>query len=241
MLQSNLTIETSDSPAYEGYVDWKNWTRPFTFSEEDAEYFSGEMRGIAISGADVLEIGFGNGNFLAWAGSKGARAFGTEIIPEMLAAAEKAGVSLLPAEIETICAAHQACFDSIVSFDVFEHFPQELVAKRIRSCVRMLKPGGKLLLRFPNAQSPFGLVPQYGDPTHKSALSKGVIERLTRGLDCDVIRYAAQFRIRGRFPKRIVRDLRYIARDMIGKTLNAVYCQSIPMDPVVVLVLEKRL
>jgi SAM-dependent methyltransferase len=224
---------------YEGYVGWKSWSKPFEFSTEDAEYFAGETRDIAISGSDLLEIGFGNGNFLAWARSRGARIAGIEIIPELIAAAKTEGVPLLPAEIETIAADHAGRFDSIIAIDVFEHFPLDMVARRIAACLEMLKPGGKLLLRFPNAQSPFGLPQQFGDPTHKSALSRGVIEQLTMNLDYRVVRYSGPYRIVGRFPKSLARRLRYLARNIIEGTLNAIYCQSIPLEPNAVIVLQK--
>lgn len=226
---------------YEGYVDWKGWRELFAYTPEDAQAFAGETRGLSIAGARVLEIGFGAGGFLAWAKAQGAEVCGIEVIPELVAAAREAGVEILPADIEAISPAEAGRFDTIVAFDVFEHFAIDDVARRLHACATLLKPGGHIVLRFPNAQSPFGLAPQFGDPTHKSALSRSVIEQLTTGGPLEVVRYGRAFRVTGGgIAKALARRLRYLARDAIAATLNATYAQSIPWDPVVVIVLRRR-
>jgi SAM-dependent methyltransferase len=232
--------KTDPRSHYEAYETWKGWDQPFTCTEEQARYFAGECRDIKISGADVLEIGFGSGSFLAWAKDRNAKVAGTEINAKLLAAARTFSVELLPAEFESIASNHRERFDTIVAFDVFEHFTLDEIALRLRAVETMLRPGGNLLLRFPNAQSPFGLAPQNGDPTHKSALSCSVFEQLTQSIDLDAVRYGPSFRIvGGGLVRTIVRRARYVARDIISFLLNAIYGQQIPWDPVVVLVMRK--
>ncbi len=189
----------------------------------------------------MLEIGFGSGAFLAWARDRNARIAGVEIIPQLIAAAKTRNVELLPADFETIAKIHAERFDTILAFDVFEHLTLDQIISRLAGCVTLLKLGGHLVLRFPNAQSPFGLAPQHGDPTHKMALSRGTFEQLTQGTALKVVRYTPSFRVRGGgAAKRLARALRYVLRDLIGKSLNAIYSQDIPWDPVVVLVLRKE-
>lgn len=220
---------------------WKGWSKPFTYSADEAAYFAGETRGARIEGGDVLEIGFGSGSFLAWARERGARVAGTEINDTLIEAARSFAVELLPADFETVAGQHASRFDSIVAFDVFEHFSLAEIAARLEATETMLKPGGHLILRFPNAQSPFGLAPQNGDPTHKTGLSRSAFEQLIQGTSFEIVRYAPSFRIGGGgLATRLVRRLRYAARDLIGGLLNAIYAQDIPWDPVVVLVLRKR-
>src|SRR5690606_23788340 len=100
----------------------KGWNELFRYSPDKGDYFSGEMRGIAIAGADVLEIGFGAGDFLQWAIDRGARVAATEINAALLKAAAERGIEILEADIERIADAHPSRFDTIVAFDVFEHF-----------------------------------------------------------------------------------------------------------------------
>lgn len=226
---------------YAGYEQWKGWDKPFSLSSEEAVYFAGETRGLRIDGADVLEIGFGSGSFLAWARERGARIAGAEINPTLIGAARSFGVELLPADFETVADQHAARFDTIVAFDVFEHFTLPEIVTRLEAAETMLKPGGHLILRFPNAQSPFGLAPQNGDPTHKSALSRSVFEQLIQGTSFAVVRYAPSYRIAsGSVPRRVVRAVRHALRSLVSAALNFIYAQEIPWDPVVVLVLRKR-
>ena len=77
------------------YPAWKGWDRPFSYTPDEAAYFAGETRDLAIAGADVLDIGFGSGAFLAWARDAGARVAGIEINCVLQEAARRAGVELL--------------------------------------------------------------------------------------------------------------------------------------------------
>src|SRR5262245_11619440 len=127
-----LPIQTrSDQSPYLGYESWKHWQRPFAFTTEEATYYAGETTGLRVDGAAILEIGFGSGSFLAWAQGRGARPVGSEINPVLIEAARGFGIELLPADFETIAASHAGRFDTIVAFDVFEHFTRREIASRL--------------------------------------------------------------------------------------------------------------
>lgn len=231
----------TDKNLYLAYERWKSWDNPFTFTDDDNVYFEGECRGLRILGATVFEIGFGSGNFIAWAIRKGANVAGSEINPASLDGARSRGIELLPPTFEDVAEVNADRFDTIVGFDVFEHFTRDEITRRLAALETMMKPGGHLLLRFPNAQSPFGLAPQNGDPTHKSALSRGVFELLTQNTSLDIVRYSGSFRIGGGgFARSIARSLRTLLTRMISVFLNFVYSACIPYDPVVVIVLRRR-
>jgi 2-polyprenyl-3-methyl-5-hydroxy-6-metoxy-1,4-benzoquinol methylase len=226
---------------YEGYVQWKRWTKTFTYTREEALYFRGETRGLRVAGGDILEIGFGAGAFLAWARDNGARVAGIELIDKMCEAARAQGVELLPLDFEACCPENAGRFDAILAFDVFEHLTLDTVRAKLAACDAMLKPGGHLLLRFPNGQSPFGLVSQNGDPTHRTALSRAIIQQLMAGTRLEVVRYGPSYRIvGGNLPKAAIRLARYAARSAVSLCLNFVYAQNIPWDAVVTLVLQRR-
>src|SRR5579859_377881 len=82
-LHLELHIRMRDQ-LYSGYTRWKQWGGDFTTSEPDARYFGAEFAGLDLAGRRLLEIGFGNGSFLAWAKAKGALVSGTEIDVHML-------------------------------------------------------------------------------------------------------------------------------------------------------------
>ncbi len=230
------------SNLYVAYENWKRWDNPFTYSVDENAYFEGECRGLVIAGAMVFEIGFGSGNFLAWAQQKGASVAGSEINPASLESASSRGIALLPAAFEDVADANAGRFDTVFSFDVFEHFTLDEIVCRLAALETMIKPGGHVLLRFPNAQSPFGLAPQNGDPTHRTALSRDVFELLVQKTEFEIVRYGGSFGIGGGGMLRgIVRPLRNLLRSTLGRFLNFVYATRIPYDPVVVIVLRRRL
>ena len=230
-----------DPAAYSGYECWKDWSRPFTYTEDHDAYFRGETQTLAIQGADILEIGFGSGEFLAWAHENGASSLaGTEFNAAMIEAAKKQDIEILPVQLHKSVKKYKNRFDTIAAFDVFEHMSIPEIVGNLEAVENLLKPGGKLILRFPNAQSPFGMAPQNGDFTHKSFLSKSVFEQLTVSSGLSVVQYGPSYRIsNGGLLKKLVRCSRYLSRDLVSFMFNLIYAQNIPWDPVVVLILEK--
>lgn len=232
--------ETLDA-LFQKYSAAKGWVTRFHVSDDESDAFRTELRGINLRGSRILEIGFGPGAFLAWAQAQGAHVVGVEIDPASIAAARERGIALLPPAFEGAAAANEAAFDVIAGFDVFEHFSFEQIQARLAACTTMLKPGGVLILRFPNAQSPFGQAPQHGDATHITALSGPKIKQMTHDLDIDIVRYTNAARPPGRgLVKRAARLVRYLAQDVVEGALNALYPPRTPLGPVVTIILQKR-
>lgn len=155
------------------YLAWKGWDDISSFgtlARGDSQYFARELRE-SVRGRqvhDVLEVGFGNGAFLAYARSQGWRVVGTELLPHLVQAARDAGFESLPAA--DLDALDGEGFDLIVAFDVFEHIPPDESVEFLATLARKLRTGGAILLRFPNADSWVGNAFQNGDPTHVNAV-----------------------------------------------------------------------
>ena len=62
--------------------------------------------------------------------------------------------------------------------DVFEHFSYFEGCRLLELIGKKLNKGGKIVLRMPNAASPFGLQYQYNDLTHKAVYGPGSIRHL---------------------------------------------------------------
>jgi 2-polyprenyl-3-methyl-5-hydroxy-6-metoxy-1,4-benzoquinol methylase len=240
---SEETRELGDaSQLYLSYDTWKTAGEPFQCSRELAASFAGELKSIPLRGAQLFEIGYGAGSFMAWARAKGAIVAGSERVPTWLEAAAREGIETLPAEFELVADQHSNRFDLIVAFDVFEHFSWGEIALRLAAGAKMIKPGGRIMLRFPNSQSPFGLSPQNGDATHITALSRGKIEQAIQGLPLAVERYGAAYRPLGPNPLKVpVRLVRYALRDLIGIVVKFASADDFPIDAVVTIVLRKSL
>lgn len=136
---------------YSSYENWKGLDDCFTFSNDGSEYFKGEMRGIGLSGKDVLEIGFGSGSFLAWAKDGRANIAGTKISGKSHTEAKQHGVELLSADIENITCRHKE------RFDVFGYFSLDEIVVRTSAIETILRTGGYFVSRFLNGQSPLGI------------------------------------------------------------------------------------
>ncbi len=166
--------------APDAYAEWKSWRhedfgRP---TRQACAYFNLLWRRFAANRCQpqkVLEIGFGNGQFLGWCRQRGLTACGTETNEALLARARAAGFD---------CAGSLAIldagpFDLIVLFDVLEHIPESGITAFLCSLSDRLAPQGQILLRTPNGGSPFGLNNQYGDPTHAAVLTPNKLKFLS--------------------------------------------------------------
>ncbi len=189
--------QADSSALYSGYADWKNWAGEFAPSDREARYFAAELADIPLTGKRVLEIGFGNGSFLAWAKARGAEVVGTEIDAVMIEHARAKGFSAEPSSLEALAAAGQR-FDLVVAFDVFEHWDKPMLVANLSQIAALLRTDGLVLARFPNGQSPFGRVHQHGDLTHQTALSVSSVVQLARLTGFTVVRCGNACRVPAR-------------------------------------------
>jgi cyclopropane fatty-acyl-phospholipid synthase-like methyltransferase len=226
---------------YGGYAQWKQWDGDFQASDRDARYFAAEFSGIALSGKRVLEIGFGNGSFLAWAKAQGASVAGTEIDEAMLGRAREKGFVALPPALDALAAGAQR-FDIIVAFDVFEHWHKQALIENLKCIAALLETDGLVLARFPNGHSPFGRVHQHGDITHQTALSKSSIEQLAGMTGFSVVRVsnAASVPVRRDLWSALKHRWRQRQRARIEVRIGKLYgIGRLPLDPNLTAVLRK--
>jgi len=95
----------------------------------------------------VLDVGCGNGAFLALMASAGWATVGLDVCPDGLRRARSRGVEVLRSSVEAAPLA-PGSFDAVTAFYVIEHVPRPL--EFLAACRRLLKPGGLLYLRFPD-------------------------------------------------------------------------------------------
>jgi 2-polyprenyl-3-methyl-5-hydroxy-6-metoxy-1,4-benzoquinol methylase len=73
---------------------------------------------------------------------------------------------------------NQEMFDLITAFDIIEHFDKHEVIEFLDSLHAALKPGGRMILQTPNADSPWFASIRYGDFTHEVAFTPESLARL---------------------------------------------------------------
>src|SRR5918999_2610156 len=99
------------------------------------------VRGLP-AGAKVLDVGAGNGLFVAEARAWGLKAAGIELDKGAAAAGRRAGLDL---EVETAAeraAREPGTYDAVTLSHVIEHVPDPVGL--LRDCARLLRPGGSL-------------------------------------------------------------------------------------------------
>ena len=128
-----------------------------------------------------LEIGCGTGEFLTYLSAKGLKKY--QGIDH-----DKALRDVLPTEIknkfecvdiwEFLKIAGTVSFDRIVLLDVLEHFSPDEGIRLLRMIKNILCEDGKVIIKVPNASSPWGINHQFGDLTHKTAYNGESLRQL---------------------------------------------------------------
>lgn len=156
---------------YESYGTTKGYETPILIAKHiakfDQEVWSPANMDMSMS---CLEIGCGTGHFLSYLHHKGVSDLKAidldpalkDVIPsEVQDKFEVADVfdflSSLPAD---------TCFDRVFMFDVFEHFSSDQGRDLLNKIKSKLCSDGEIVLKMPNAGSPWGLQYQFGDLTH---------------------------------------------------------------------------
>lgn len=224
------------------YLEWKNWGEEnfAQLSLQDRLYFEKEVfsRCQLPQNASLLEIGYGKGSLLGLAKEKGLTPYGTEINPELIRIAQNKGFKV-SSSVDQLPKNH---FDVAVAFDLIEHIPQNEIEKLLASIRDALKPGGTLVLRFPNGDSPFGRIFQHGDVTHLTTLGRYKIEYFAKlvGLKLEFIGNPARVYPDSGVLKSLKRFVGYALKAFIEKTLGKLYFGvRIPLDPHMIAVLKK--
>jgi len=232
----------ADAPrTYDGYTRWKGWQGEFETSDRDARYFAAELDGVELSGKRVLEIGFGNGSFLAWARRRNAEVTGTEMIDALVEHARTKGYDALTASLPTLLATGRQ-FDLVVALDVFEHWHKDELVANLGLLHTLLARDGLLLARFPNGQSPFGRVYQHGDLTHVTALSSSSVTQVAQmtGFTVERIDNARRVPARRDFWTILKHHWRRFRRARIEIALGKLYgFGRLPLDPNLTALLRK--
>jgi SAM-dependent methyltransferase len=177
---------------YESYNTFKSYSTPVV-KEKHIRRFDAEIwrPGAYSSDMAVAELGCGTGLVLAYLHAKGVRAMvGVDqdpaletVVPEAVRGNFRAvSIEAFLDEAEPMGPA----YDRVILFDVLEHFDAEDGGRLLIRIGHILKPGGRIHLKMPNAESPWGQKFQYGDLTHRTAYTPQSCRQLAiaTGFEC---------------------------------------------------------
>jgi SAM-dependent methyltransferase len=135
-----------------GFAPVLHPTAPFWFNEQiDQLQFRAVLRALGVaqivSGAKVLDVGCGTGRWVRRFQALGLKPTGLDATPEMLRLASRrlSNASLLSAEAHRLPLADQS-FDCVTDITVVQHISPELQPMAIAEMLRVLRPGGSLVL-----------------------------------------------------------------------------------------------
>jgi 2-polyprenyl-3-methyl-5-hydroxy-6-metoxy-1,4-benzoquinol methylase len=237
--KANLMVVT----AYGQYSEWKGWAPDafMSITAHETLYFQGELQDLPLNGARVLEIGFGNGVFMRFAVDQGAIIEGTELLEEAVACATQRGIRTYHFDLSDAVRDSAGQLDLIAAFDVLEHMTYVQIIDLFESLAVLLKPGGHVIARFPNGQSPLGRSYQHADHTHRSVISPPLLMQLLFGRPWVLVRAQNPFAVihEGRLIHRVGLRLRRTACRLAEFAVNRLYGLEITLDPNVIVLLRR--
>lgn len=129
-----------------------------------------------------LEIGCGTGHFLSYLHQKGIKKLKAIDLDPTLEDVIPAQVSEFFEAIDVFeflsAVPSNIIYDRIFMFDVFEHFSATDGRDLLLKLKSILSADGEIVLKMPNASSPWGLKFQFGDLTHITGYTPGSISQM---------------------------------------------------------------
>ncbi|HEY3455066.1 MAG TPA: class I SAM-dependent methyltransferase [Bryobacteraceae bacterium] len=120
----------------------------------------------------VLDLGCGRGEWLELLGEHNLQARGLDSNEMMIEMCKAAGLEVtLDNALSYLGTLPDACMGAVTSFHMVEHMPFDAVLALVDEALRVLKPGGILILETPNPENLLvGTYTFHFDPTHLKPL-----------------------------------------------------------------------
>ncbi|HEV7817278.1 MAG TPA: class I SAM-dependent methyltransferase [Janthinobacterium sp.] len=128
--------------------------------------------------AAALDLGCGRGEWLELLGESGFAARGVDLDDGMLAACRERGLDVLRADaLSSLRALPDASQALVSAFHLVEHIPFDAVQELIREALRVLRPGGLLIMETPNPENlTVGASSFYLDPSHERPIPPALLD-----------------------------------------------------------------
>ena len=131
--------------------------------------------------AAILDLACGDGKLLYFFKKRGyTNLSGVDISPEQVRLSRQVIPDVKEGNAVDFLEEHSISFDLITGLDIIEHLTKDEVIRFLEGCIAALKPGGKLILQTPNADSPWVNGVRYGDFTHEVCFNPGSLSFLMK-------------------------------------------------------------
>jgi O-antigen chain-terminating methyltransferase len=131
--------------------------------------------------AKAIDLGCGRGEWLELLKETGIDAQGVDLDDGMLAACRQLGLKVQTQDAIVFLKSIPDASQAVVSgFHIIEHLPFDSLQELVKETLRVLKPGGLLILETPNPENlVVGTSAFYLDPTHQRPIPPQLLEFLT--------------------------------------------------------------
>jgi SAM-dependent methyltransferase len=127
----------------------------------------------------VLDVGCGEGQFIAALLAQGIKASGVDTDTHMVRTCREKGLDIVEADLFEYLPQHKDEFDGILGSNVIEHFSMQDTLQFLGTAFDALRPGGILLLATPNPESLIvHLYEFWRDATHTRLYNRSLLEFL---------------------------------------------------------------
>lgn len=138
--------------------------------------------------ASILEIGCGEGDFLRELSESGYQyASGIDIAPDMVSAAQQAGLNVRLGDALVELSNMSETFDVVIAIDVVEHLTGDEQLALLERIFERLKENGKLIVKTANGRGLFARQVMYGDFTHEHILTPESLRQVLTTVGFDEI------------------------------------------------------
>jgi SAM-dependent methyltransferase len=138
----------------------------------------------------LLDLGCGRGEWVELLSEHGLQARGVDLNEAMFARCRALGLEVVQADaLPYLRSLPAECFGAVTAFHLVEHMPFDVVLSLVDESLRVLKPGGLLILETPNpANLQVGTLTFHLDPTHRKPLPSAMLRFFVEGRGfCDVL------------------------------------------------------
>ncbi|WP_136257578.1 methyltransferase domain-containing protein [Rhodanobacter lindaniclasticus] len=190
---------SGEEPASDGLLDahYVSFEDTFRGSREDiktrAAHYLDAFREAGVEAGDgmVVDLGCGRGEWLEVLSEHGFASRGVDLNNVMVGEAQSLGLDA----VEQDAVAHLRSLESdsvsaITSMHLVEHLPYEVLIRLVDEALRVLRPGGVLILETPNPENlTVGSYWFYMDPTHRNPIPPPLLQWVVeaRGFEHAVI------------------------------------------------------
>ena len=132
--------------------------------------------------ARIAELACGHGSFLAWLHERQYRELtGVDSSFEQIQLAQQTGAAVCQMDAnQWLAGQRDASQQAIVAIDLIEHISRDDFMELLCGAHRVLAPGGRLILRYPNGDSPLVGRNLFNDITHIWTYTTNCVETLGR-------------------------------------------------------------